>query len=340
MNNMNNSNFSLEKQTENENMKYVNNNYHKNSSGNSSGIINNEDSILYNKRLLNNYYNNYNNNENNKKENNDINNLKDLFNDKKFEKENNHSNIGVKIEFPSCDKEIVYSNIDKKLFNSKLNKTFNNKKKIKKFAINLKNKIIKKNKTIEFLDRLTENKDKQENKISLEINKSNIGIEHKSRSKNINKNNLNKNKSYNNIKEYKLFKGKINGILRRKIEVIKNRRVINKNKLFQKNNTFNINEVPKLIKNWKSNFSLVQEPKKKPMYASNANFIISLLNIKQNNYKNTIPASSSNIRIKAKNPEKKLINKKNYINPFTTIEKNHYKSLKIKKNYLKYSYIH
>ena len=80
-------------------------------------------------------------------------------------------------------------------------------------------------------------------------------------------------------------------------------------------------------------FSLMNKTKKKYLYASNINFISSLLNKTNNtsiNIKNTISINNSKVGIKRKNPDNILKNKKIYKNPFSNSEKNHHKKFRIK----------
>ena len=325
-NNINAPSFLLEEKNNN-NRNLFNNNFYNNSSNNSSGIINNEDSIIQNKMLLNNYYNNENNKNRN---NNQVKKISNTLNSINLENKKNHYNIGIKVEFPSYDNEITFSKVNKNVFQCRLNKTIFPNKKIRTKKKNLnKDKAIKKNNTNFFSFKPIKNKKTINFSKTLETNKSYIDKEKylKYNTKIIyDTYDLNVNRSTNNIKAIKLFRGKINKILFRK--------GINKNKLFQKNKTINKLNHSNLHKSLKSKCCLIHKTKKKPMYASDVNFISSLLKrmekIKEDTIKTYLPQSKTKIKINQRNQEKPLIQKKNDKNPFTTIEKTNYKNYKNK----------
>ena len=318
LNNISCQSFSGEEQSDN--MNFFKNLFVQNSSNNSSVIINNDDNITQNKKVLNNYYNNRNENENN-------NQTKDETNNKKIQYGISNSMIGIKIEYPCCDKELLISKINQKLFKSRLIKrSSKNTTLIPQIIRNLKkNKSIKNNRTLQ-------NKNNTAKKYELlDLNYSHTAMS-KNSSKMYDTFKLYENKNFNKMKDQKILKGKIYKILNRKIDIIKSRKIINKNKLFKKH------KIMDRIASTKSNiinhdFSLMNKTKKKYLYASNINFISSLLNKTNNtsiNIKNTISINNSKVGLKRKNPDNILKNKKIYKNPFSNSEKNHHKKFRIK----------
>ena len=327
------------KEKENKNKRQHNINFCHNFSDNSSGIINNEDSVQQNKTLLNNYYNLI--------KLNNINNISKVPNLK--EEKNNilkkiniienklaDNKSGIKFECPSppCpDTQKIQTVLNKaktKFFQNTLILANNSNKSISKNSIkNLKdNRVVSKNKIIEFKGKT---KEKIKIKKLIEINNSYLGNR-----ENLTKDNLNTyntysvyiNKSYNNIKEYKVYKGKLKKIMNKKVEsktinVIKKKKNLNKtitNKTIQ--NIEQIKKKGKIIK-YINNIS-----KSKPMYSSNGNCKSSLL-YRMNNELDTLKKTFSikenkriiNKPIKNKNENNKKINKKLNLNPFITGEK-------------------
>lgn len=315
---------------QNENANFFKNKFYKNPSNSSSGIINNEDSIIQNKMLLTNYYNNL--NENAKKEN--INQIKAPLTDVNLEKRKNYDNIGIKVEYPCCDEELVFSKTNEKLNHFKLNKTnITNTNLKKKLKVNLKNEIIiKKNKTNTFS---LKHNQKTKRMKTLETNKSYISPGTNSKFCSLINNNLFNTHSSNNIKEYKLFRGKLKNILTR------SKKGINGNKFCRKIKTKNKTANVKINNDFLIKKISISRTQTNLMSTSNVNFISSILkrinssNSRGDTIKNTIPGSRTKITIKARNPDKHLINKKNNKNPFTVIEKTKLKTSKLKYYVLK-----
>ena len=324
---------------ENKNQRQRNFNFYQNSSDTSSGIIKNENSVQKNKTLLNNYYNLIKLNNvnkvskfpNSKKE---KNNLSDKMNIAKIKVTDDISEEKFECPCPPCP-----DNQDlNKLLNKSKTKFFKtisilsdiSKKKVQKNnLIKIKNnRVVKKNKTIESQGK---NKEKFKFKKVIEINDSYVGNRgniSKDNSKIYNTRCVYVNKSDNNIKEYKVYKGKLKNIMTKKMEC-QTINVIKKGKILNKNNTNRtIQFLEQIKKKGKAIKYIKNIVKSKPMYSSNTNFKSSLIN-RMNKEIDTIKKTFSKMenkrivkkQIKNKKENNKIINKKLNLNPFTTDEK-------------------
>ena len=329
------------REEKNININFLNNNYYLNSSNSSSGIINNDDCIKQNKMLLNNYYINYNFinvnniNEINKPKKKKI--LKrDDFENKKIENEINDNTFGVNIEYPKPDIQSYFQktneNIYGILFNNKAD--FAKKKLTKKIKINLQKKPnLTINKTIE-INRHKHNI--EQNKSIRTIDLKNLKERYITRKHDLkiyNTCNIFINKSYNNIKEYKIYNGKLKNIMGKIIHTQKNK-LVKKVKTLNKNNTStilnkkkpNLRKKLNLMNKGKNN---IQNSKKadtsRITYSFNNNYKNSLLNrmtkesnrikkvITISNNKNIIIKKMQTTKNKRKIPSK---SKYSYTNPF------------------------
>ena len=324
---------------ENKNQRQRNFNFYQNSSDTSSGIIKNENSVQKNKTLLNNYYNLIKLNNvnkvskfpNSKKE---KNNLSDKMNIAKIKVTDDISEEKFECPCPPCpDSQDLNKLLNKsktKFFKTIFILSDNSKKKVQKnnlIKIN-NNRVVKKNKTIESQGK---NKEKFKFKKVIEINNSYIGNRgniSKDNSKIYNTRCVYVNKSDNNIKEYKVYKGKLKNIMNKKMEC-QTINVIKKGKILNKNNTNRtIQFLEQIKKKGKAIKYIKNIVKSKPMYSSNTNFNSSLIN-RMNKEIDTIKKTFSKMenkrivkkQIKNKKENNKIIYKKLNLNPFTTDEK-------------------
>ena len=319
---------------------YIKNYYfnkYQNTSDNSSGIINNEDSLVQNKMLFHNYYINY-----NLIHINNINKSNEPPNPKEeksniFNKMNKNENkpmdklLGVKVECPQPDLPQFSEKSKTTMLKTILNKTDCSNNNIRKNYIkDLKNnQKISKNKTTEF-----NRKKKEKIKYKKIIEKNDFYIGNKG---NITKNNskiyntysIYINKSYNNIKEHKLYKGKLKNIMNKKIQNM----TINCIKIKKSLNTCNTNKtIENIEQKRKKGNGIIPHikniAKSKPMYSSNANFNSTLLNKMnkeldtiRNNFLITGNKIVINKKAKNQNIKNKKIYKKLNLNPFSVEEK-------------------
>ena len=316
---------------ENQNVKHSNAYFFQNPTDNSPDVIKNEDSVIENKTLLTNYYINFNlinlnniNKINNipyqKQEKNDmykkINNIENKSIDNKTE---------IKVEYPCPDiqnTQIFLNNSKTKFIQTILNKTSNlNEKVPKNYLKNLKNnQTISKNKTTEF-----KRKRKENIKLTklIPINKPYIGKDENT-SKALNTCNIYINKSYNNIKEYKIYKGKLKNIMNKKVEHM-NTNTIKRKIILNKNDNRTFQKIEQIKKKGKGISYIKNIAKSKRTSASNTNFKSSLLNRinkELDTLRNILTTKENkriiNKKIKNRNKMNKKIFTKLDMNPFTT----------------------
>ena len=315
--------------------------FYQNISNNSSGIIKNEDSVQQKKTLLKNYYNLMKLNNINKTS---------PFPDSKEEKNNISNKINrlennvtdnkseVKFEFPRppCpDNQNIQALLNKSKTNffiladnSNIKIQKNNIKNFKNNKVIIKNK---KNKTIESQGKRKEAFKLKKLILMINSNRSyfgNKGNISKDNSKIYNTSSVYLNKSYNNLNEYKIYKGKLRNIKNKKVEN-KTRYVIKKKKILSKINTNRTLQNIELMKNKGKSLKYIKNVvKSKPMYSSsNLNCKSSLLN-RMNKELDTIRKTFSrlqnqrivNKQIKNKNEKNKIIYKKLNLNPFKSEE--------------------
>lgn len=323
---------------ENQGLKNNNFNKYQNLSDNSSGIINNEDSLLHNKMLLNNYYINYNllnlNNINKtidppsqKEGKNDIFNKKNKIENKPIDKL-----LGIKIECPPPDLPQIFDNSKTNNFIINPSKTDCSNHNIQKnFIKSLKNnQTISKNNTMEFKRK---KKEKIKFKKLIEINDFYIGNKGnitKNYSKNYNTCSIYINKSYNNIQEYKIYRGKLKNIMNKKVQNMTINYIKTKKNLNNNNNKA-IENIEQKKKKGNGIQYIKNIAKSKPIYSSNINFnstLLNRMNKELDNIKTTFSLTGNknmiNKRKKNQNEKNKKIYKKLNLNPFA-IEKNIYK---------------
>ena len=325
INAVNSSQLMTKKQKENK--RYFDFNLFKNSSNNSSAIINNDDNIPGNKMMLHNYYindniiNNINSNSMDLQK--DTKNVSNKPN--KSAKKNKDKLIKIKIKYPRLTRDNCNYKKKCNIFNSSLSNTDLVKNKLsKKIKKNWKNN--KFNKTIE-IERVKKEKHNYKLLKTLETNDSEVRNLSKNTSKAYDTFHIYINKSYNNIKENKLLKGKIKTIMKKKVEkqktaIIKRKKALNKNKILtiKKQNT--VQSLSGLNK-MKSSQYFTNTVKIKPLITSKSNCISSLLHRNNKNLiskRNTIIIKSNKIIINPKAitriDSKKSTKKKIYKNPF------------------------
>ena len=319
------------KEKENQNMKHSNAHFFQNPSDNSPDVIKNEDSVIENKTLLTNYYINFNlinlnniNKINNipyqKQEKNDI---YKKIND--IENKSVDNKTEIKVEYPCPDiqnTQIFLNNSKTKFIQTILNKTSClNEKVPKNYLKNLKNnQTISKNKTTEF-----KRKRKENIKLTklIPINKPYIGKDENT-SKALNTCNIYVNKSYNNIKEYKIYKGKLKNIMNKKVEHM-NTNTIKRKITLNNNDNRTFQKIEQIKKKGKGISYIKNIAKSKRTSASNANFKSSLLNRinkELDTLRNILTTKDNkriiNKKIKNRNKMNKKIFTKLDMNPFIT----------------------